>query len=105
MAAALAQANGVVASDLIVEDRAENTEENARYTAEICRARGWDRVIAVSDPYHLFRVHRDFDKEGLTAYSSPAKDCKCNREPLLRFFWTGREALAILRDLIWPWPR
>jgi len=105
VAAALARTVGVNPADLIVEDRAKNTEENARYTARICRAHGWDCVIAVSDPYHLFRVHRDFDREGITAYTSPAKDCRRNREPLLRFVWTAREALAILRDLVWPWPR
>ena len=105
VAAALARRAGVNPSDVIVEDRAKNTEENARYTARICRAHGWDHVIAVSDPYHLFRVHRDFDREGITAYTSPAKDCRRNRQPLLRFLWTAREALAILRDLLWPWPR
>jgi len=105
VAAALARAAGVRPADLIVEDRAENTEENARYTARICRARGWYRVIAVSDPYHLFRVHRDFQREGITAYTSPAKGCWRNRRPLLRFVWTAREALALLRDLAWPWPR
>lgn len=104
-AADLARRKGVPASDLVLEDRSTNTEENARNTAQICRAHGWDRVIAVSDPYHLWRVQRDFRQVGLACYPSPALNCRRNRHWGLRFLWTARETLAVLRDCLWPNPR
>lgn len=100
VASSLAIEHGVPASDLLLEAMSTNTRENARNAAAICREHGWTRVIVVSDPYHLWRAHRDFASEGLSVFTSPALSCRRDREPLLRLVWTTRDALAVVRDVL-----
>jgi uncharacterized SAM-binding protein YcdF (DUF218 family) len=90
----------VPASAIVLEDKSTSTRENARFTADICRVRGWTRVVVVSDPYHLWRARRDFAQVGLTAVTSPANDCKRSRQLPLRIIWTAREVLAVVRDVV-----
>ena len=99
-AARLAMHLGVPEAAILEESASTNTWENARNAARICRAHGWTRVIIVSDPYHLWRAHRDFTRAGLTAYPRPARDCARNRDPAQRALWTLREMAAILRDVV-----
>lgn len=98
VAAELAEERSVPAAAIFREERSTNTSENARYAAEICRTEGWTRVIVVSDPYHLFRARRNFERVGLTVYTSPAVNCRRHRNPLYRAWWTAREAVAVTRD-------
>ncbi len=98
VAAKLARSQGVPEVDLLLEMHSTNTEENTRNAAAICRQYGWTQVVAVSDPYHLWRVKRDFAAVGITAYTSPTLCCERNTHWPLRIMWTMREALAISRD-------
>ena len=98
--AALARQLGVPGGDLLLEMTSRNTEENTRNAARICRQYGWSRVVAVSDPYHLWRVKRDFAAVGITAYTSPALNCQRDRYWPLRVLWTMRDALAVTRDVV-----
>lgn len=91
---------GIPAQAITREERSTSTYENVRYATEICRAHGWTRVIVVSDPYHLWRGQFLFARKGITAYPSPALDCRRNRLPLLRIGWTAREALLVVRDVL-----
>jgi uncharacterized SAM-binding protein YcdF (DUF218 family) len=95
-AALLAMRHGVPVSDILLEDESASTWENVRNTARICRAHGWHRLIVVSDPYHLWRVRRNFRAMGLEAFPSPARQ----REPWPRFWMTAREALLVARDTV-----
>lgn len=98
-AATLARERGVPARDIILESRSTSTWENARYTASICRERGWSRVVVVSDPYHLWRAKRDFTQARLVPFVSPATQWQ-QRYPTRRFWAAGREAVLVLRDLL-----
>lgn len=98
--ASLALRLGVPRDALILETKSTNTRENARNAAAICRKHGWSSVIAVSDPYHLWRVRRDFRLVGITAYTSPAYNCIRNKNFFMRVGSTIREGLAVLRDYI-----
>jgi uncharacterized SAM-binding protein YcdF (DUF218 family) len=95
-AALLAMQHGVPSSDVLLESESTSTRENVRNAAQICRAHGWHRLIAVSDPYHLWRVRRNFEAMGLEVFPSPAP----NIEPWLRFQMTAREALVVVRDVV-----
>lgn len=99
VSANLAHSLGVPESDLLLEMRSTNTEENTRNAAGICRRYGWTQVVAVSDPYHLWRVKRDFSAVGITPYTSPAVTCIRNTRWPLRLEWTAREGLAVTRDV------
>ncbi|MDQ3814751.1 MAG: YdcF family protein, partial [Armatimonadota bacterium] len=87
-AATLAMRHGVPAQALLLEEESTSTWENVQNAAHICRAHGWQRVIVVSDPFHLWRARRNFAMLGLTTYPSPS----ANREAWPRLVNTTREA-------------
>jgi uncharacterized SAM-binding protein YcdF (DUF218 family) len=76
------------------EELSTSTWGNASEAAAICRARGWTRVIVVSDAYHLWRATRNFQKLGLEAAPMPALDA----QPTRRVWMALREAVLVLRD-------
>jgi len=62
---------GVPEDDIIAETKSKNTEESARRVAVIARANGLHRLVIVSDPTHLFRIHDLFAAQGLDVLTSP----------------------------------
>jgi uncharacterized SAM-binding protein YcdF (DUF218 family) len=56
---------------LIAETQGDDTAESAQRVAAILRTNGISRVVAVSDAYHLFRIKRLLNRNGITAYGSP----------------------------------
>jgi uncharacterized SAM-binding protein YcdF (DUF218 family) len=57
---------GVPEKAIIREDRSRNTDENARYTAEIMKSRGWTKILLVTSAFHLPRAVAIFKKYGVT---------------------------------------
>lgn len=53
-----------------VEERAANTLENARYSAEILRAAGIKRIFLVTHAWHLKRATTEFERSGLTVIAA-----------------------------------
>ena len=53
---ALAVANGIPDSAIVLEKRAANTYENVEYSRKILEDSGWRRVLLVSSPYHMRRA-------------------------------------------------
>lgn len=68
------QRHGVPATAILLEARSRSTEENARFSLELIVARGWQRVIVVSDGYHLLRARWLFGRLGQPVLTSPAAD-------------------------------
>ncbi|EQA36638.1 hypothetical protein LEP1GSC047_3227 [Leptospira inadai serovar Lyme str. 10] len=70
---------GVPKSALVLESESRNTKENAEFTAEIFRKRGWKSMILITSAFHMERSLRVFGKTGLnvipwpTDYSSQVK--------------------------------
>ena len=64
-------ANGVPEKAIIAETQSRNTEEQARRIVGIARTNGYHRVIIVSDPTHLFRIHEICESEGMPVLTSP----------------------------------
>jgi uncharacterized SAM-binding protein YcdF (DUF218 family) len=64
-------ANGVPESHIIAETRSNNTESSAKQLAIIARANQLNRIIAVSDGTHLFRIHALCAQNGLDVFTSP----------------------------------
>lgn len=52
---------GIEEARIVIEDRARNTRENAVYSAEIVRARGYQRVLMVTSAFHLRRATECFN--------------------------------------------
>lgn len=97
--ARVAMKAGVRREDLFLEETSKSTWGNAVNASDICRQHGWKRVIVVSDPYHLWRAKRDFERAGLSATTSPALKSTLNTEPYSRVKMTLREAFGVLLSL------
>jgi len=63
----LALARGVATDAVEIEDRSRNTFENAFNARAIMAARGWNRVLVVTDTFHLPRALYIFRKIGVDA--------------------------------------
>jgi len=58
---------GVPADSVLLEARSANTYENARYTADVVRRRGLDRVLLVTSAQHMRRALATFRSAGVNA--------------------------------------
>ena len=86
---------GIEKERIYKEDRAKNTEENLRFSAEIIKQEQLsENVIIVSESYHVYRGSRNAEKQGLNAAALPAPT---NTPWALPSYWL-REILAISRD-------
>lgn len=85
----------VPASAIVLEPRSRTTEQNARYAAEILRARGWRDAIVVSDGFHLLRARWLFSREGVTVWTSPATQLGETGNALETLFFLLREIGAL----------
>lgn len=93
---AVAERAGIEPARLLVEERATSTLESARECARIIAARGWTRVLVVTDRYHLTRSLMAFRHFGVAARGSAPPD----RGDVARWRWL----LLQLRELVAiPW--
>ena len=73
----IAKKAGVEESEILLEENAKNTQQNAEFTAEIIKKNGFKRVILVTSPYHQNRAFLEFRKalEGTNVeiYNAPAE--------------------------------
>ena len=90
---------GVPASAIIKEEKSTSTWENAKFGAPLLPAGA--NVIAVSDPYHLWRCVRDCRAFGMEAFPSPATAAWLQLPQRGRAFFCAREAALVTRDLIY----
>lgn len=58
---------GVPAENIHVEAESQNTEQNARFSAQIMRDQGWTRAAMVTTATHLMRSQRLFQQQGIEA--------------------------------------
>jgi uncharacterized SAM-binding protein YcdF (DUF218 family) len=72
---------GVPQNAIFKEEMARDTAENARFTAAICRQKGFTRPIVLTTAYHLKRALIAFNAAGMPAVPFPAT-----------FFGSGKSA-------------
>jgi len=63
---------GVPSHDIIPEDQARDTMENARYVKRICDAKKFHSVILVTSAFHAKRAKDLFGKESLRVFVYPS---------------------------------
>lgn len=88
---------GIPESALIAETQASNTAESASRVAVIMRTNHMGKCIAVSDAYHMFRIRKLLEHEGMQVLLASRPDSKPKSA------W--QRTLAILREsfsyLLW----
>jgi len=83
----LAVAWGVDPSRIVLEDTSTSTEENAAHLAAVL---GADRIVVVTDAYHVFRVERVFGRHFREVHGVGVKST-----PWVRVRGALREVLAV----------
>ena len=81
---------GVPEVSLIAETQGSDTASSAERVAVIMRANRMKSCVAVSDAYHVFRIRKLLEHEGVQVYVAPRPDSR-PRSPWQR-------ALAVLRE-------
>jgi uncharacterized SAM-binding protein YcdF (DUF218 family) len=90
--------HGIPEKNLIAETQASDTAQSAVRVAVIMRANGLHSCVAVSDAYHVFRIKRVLEHEGIgPVYESPRPDSRPHG--------VAQRAYAVLREacsyLVW----
>jgi uncharacterized SAM-binding protein YcdF (DUF218 family) len=86
---------GIPDSDLIAETQSSDTVQSAQRVAVIMKTNRLRNCLAVSDAYHVFRIKRMLEGEGVTAYAAPRPD-SLPRSFGERSFLVAREALSYM---------
>jgi len=87
---------GVPETALIAETQGSDTAQSAQRVAVIMRANGLHSCVAVSDAYHVFRIRKLLEHEGIDAvYVSPRPDSR-PRTLTQRTIAVFREAMSYL---------
>jgi uncharacterized SAM-binding protein YcdF (DUF218 family) len=84
---------GIPDAGLIAETQGSDTAQSAERVGVIMRANHMRSCIAVSDAYHVFRIRRLLQHEGVQVYVAPRPDSR-PRLARQRFVAVGREALS-----------
>jgi len=67
-------ARGIPEVQLIAETQSADTLQSARRVAAIMRENGMKSCVAVSDGYHIFRIKKMLQAQGVTVYGAPRHD-------------------------------
>ena len=62
---------GVPVDAVMLEDRALNTWDSARFVTDMAKRLGVSDVLVVTDPLHCVRTVAAFERAGLGAWSEP----------------------------------
>lgn len=84
---------GVPEEDIIAETHSRDTEQSAATIAVIARANGIHRLVVVSDPTHMFRVHALCAADGLDVLTSP-RTVPANNDSSLEFDRIAHEMMS-----------
>jgi uncharacterized SAM-binding protein YcdF (DUF218 family) len=72
---------GVPEADIIAETQSRSSSESARRLAVIARANHLQRIVIVSDPIHMFRIHSICEADGIDALTSPRERVATAQRP------------------------
>lgn len=87
------QAHGIPADAVIAEVQASDTSESSRSVSRIMREHDLHTCIAVSDGYHLFRIKRMMQREGIVVRGAPRRELHTTPDTT-RLFTKLREATS-----------
>jgi uncharacterized SAM-binding protein YcdF (DUF218 family) len=83
--------HGVDEADIITEQASVTTHDSIRAASLLVKSKSWKTVLVVSDGFHLFRISKMFEDEGIKAYTSPAPDSPIEISASQRFWYSMRE--------------
>lgn len=97
---------GIPEKNIILEERAHNTEEEAKFTKELLNKQGYKSLMLVTSPYHSKRaavIFRKVMEKDIKVISAPVEDSWF----VFRDWWLRRHERAVILNeyakLIWLW--
>lgn len=90
---------GVQESQIIVEDRSQNTTENAAFSTKLLKARGLSHPILVTSAFHLPRAVLNYEKRGVEVTPYPA-DYLASRHPVFHYVKLAPSADAMQANIL-----
>jgi len=85
--------HGVDVANIITEQGSGSTYDSIQAAAHLMQGKGWKTALVVSDGFHLFRVKRMFQDNGILAYTSPAPNSPIEVASSQRFWHSVREVI------------
>jgi uncharacterized SAM-binding protein YcdF (DUF218 family) len=83
-----------------LESRSTTTAENARYSAELLRGSGIERVLLVTHAWHMPRAQASFQRHGIATTAAPTAFACWPTDPLVVALalheWLGRAYYALV---------
>ncbi|HVO60369.1 MAG TPA: YdcF family protein [Terriglobales bacterium] len=83
---------GIPEPNLIAETQGADTAQSAQRVAVILKRNGMRNCVAVSDAYHVFRIQKLLEHEGIQVYVAPRPDSRPHSA------W--QRMLAVLREAV-----
>jgi uncharacterized SAM-binding protein YcdF (DUF218 family) len=80
---------------LVVQPQGRSTQASMTAVADWLESERLNRVILVSDPFHMFRLRLEAQRTGLEAYTSPTESSPISDNPVLELQYLAAEALKI----------
>ena len=96
-----AQAEGIPASAIFVEDQAKDTIQNACYSVRIMKNHGWHSAEVVSSASHLPRAGLIFKRLPIEWRVHAAPSLEPHDGPAISAFVSALETLKTVRYLVW----
>jgi uncharacterized SAM-binding protein YcdF (DUF218 family) len=100
VARAYARRAGLPDSALLAEEHGRTTTESLVAVAQILHAHDKDRVILVSDPFHVLRLRVLAGRLGLTAHTSPTRTSPISANRQNRWSYVIGESIKVPLTLI-----
>ncbi len=96
-----AQAEGIPASAIFIEDQAKDTIQNACYSVRIMKSHGWHSAEVVSSASHLPRAGLIFNRLPIEWRVQAAPSLEPHDGPAITAFVSAFETLKTVRYLVW----
>lgn len=103
VAKGLAVSLGVDPTAIVTEATSTSTWENVQQIAPLLKERGVQRVLVVSDPFHVWRGKKNMEAQGFVASASAAQGREAQFGALaylMRPLWAAREVISVSRDVV-----
>lgn len=89
----------IPAKDILIENKSNNTNENAKFTAEILKKENLNKkkIILITSNTHNYRAQKCFEKQGIKTFISNEKRTKTREK------WLPKNIFLPQSDILFVW--
>jgi uncharacterized SAM-binding protein YcdF (DUF218 family) len=88
-------AHGIPIRSVVAQPQGRTTMASMTAVAQWLRRRGLQRVLLVSDPFHMFRLRLEARRTALEAYTSPTESSPISENPVLELRYLFAEGFKV----------